>query len=234
MSKSKVAGGLAKWCKAIYEYAEAWKIVKPKEQKQRELAEKLKVAEEEVKVKKAELEVIQSSIAKMEQDYQKLMDYIDQLNDDKVKCERRLVNAEKLLGLLGDEGERWEKSVGIMQAEVEKLVGDVFLAASQISYMGPFTGAYRDRLVEQWQLICSKELVPISEKYSLVNTLGDPVEIRNWNLYSLPSDSVSIDNGILATKTQRWPLMIDPQNQANTWIKKMCKGQSESNNATSA
>jgi len=31
--KSKVAGGLAKWCKAIYEYAEAWKIVKPKEQK---------------------------------------------------------------------------------------------------------------------------------------------------------------------------------------------------------
>ncbi len=33
MSKSKVAGGLAKWCKAMYEYAEAWKIVKPKELK---------------------------------------------------------------------------------------------------------------------------------------------------------------------------------------------------------
>lgn len=72
-----MAGGLAKWCKAIYEYAEAWKIVKPKEQKQRELTEKLKVAENEVKVKKAELEIIQASIAKMEQDYQKLMDYIE-------------------------------------------------------------------------------------------------------------------------------------------------------------
>ncbi len=34
MSKSRVAGGLAKWCKAMYEYAEAWKIVKPKELKQ--------------------------------------------------------------------------------------------------------------------------------------------------------------------------------------------------------
>ena len=43
--KSKVAGGLAKWCKAIYQYAEAWKIVKPKEVRQRELIEKLKVAE---------------------------------------------------------------------------------------------------------------------------------------------------------------------------------------------
>lgn len=43
--------------------------------------------------------------------------------------------------------------------------------------------------------------IPISDKYSLVSTLGDPVEIRNWNLYSLPSDSVSIDNGILSTKS---------------------------------
>ena len=39
-----VAGGLAKWCEAIYQYAEAWKIVKPKEQKQKELLEKLHVA----------------------------------------------------------------------------------------------------------------------------------------------------------------------------------------------
>ena len=90
--------------------------------------------------------------------------------------------------------------------------------------MGPFTGAYRDRLVERWINICQTEKVAISERYSLVNTLGDPVEIRNWNLCTLPSDAVSIDNGILATKTTRWPLMIDPQNQANTWIKKMCKG----------
>jgi dynein heavy chain len=61
-----------------------------------------------------------------------------------------------------------------------------------------------------------------------VNTLGDPVEIRNWNLCSLPSDSVSIDNAILATQTSRWPLMIDPQSQANTWLKKMSKDHSGS------
>ena len=76
MSKSRVAGGLAKWCKAMYEYAEAWKIVKPKELKQLELSEKLKVAEKEVAVKMEALAVIQNSIAKMEADYNKLMDYI--------------------------------------------------------------------------------------------------------------------------------------------------------------
>jgi hypothetical protein len=63
MKGSVVAGGLAKWCKATYEYAEAWKVIKPKEQKARELTDKLKVAEDEVALKKAELYRIQTSIA---------------------------------------------------------------------------------------------------------------------------------------------------------------------------
>lgn len=58
------------------------------------------------------------------------MDYIQELSDNKVKCERRLKNAGKLIDLLGDEGERWEKSVGVLMADSEKLVGDVFIAAA--------------------------------------------------------------------------------------------------------
>ena len=36
-------------------------------------------------------------------------------------------------------------------------------------------------------------------------------QVREWLLAGLPSDGVSIDNGILATRCKRWPLMIDPQ-----------------------
>lgn len=76
VNRSKAAGGLAKWCKATYQYAEAWKIVKPKEQKQRELSEKLRVAEEAVAIKKDELGVIKGEIEKMETEYNHLMEYI--------------------------------------------------------------------------------------------------------------------------------------------------------------
>jgi dynein heavy chain, axonemal len=148
MQRSKVAGGLAKWCKATYEYAEAWKVVKPKELKQRELAEKLRGAEEAVAVKKDELAVIQRELAKMEADYNQLQEYIQQLSDDKIKSERRLANAGKLISLLGDEGERWESTVEILSREIDKLIGDVFIAAASISYIGPFTGFYRDQLIE--------------------------------------------------------------------------------------
>lgn len=75
----------------------------------------------------------------MESDFSAIQDYIDQLNNDKITCERRLVNAGKLIGLLGDEGERWLETVDGLNKEVEKLIGNVFIAAASISYMGPFT-----------------------------------------------------------------------------------------------
>lgn len=124
--------------------------MKPKEQKQRELTEKLQIAEQEVAVKKSEFLVIQNEIAKMEADYDGLMRYINKLDSDKIKFEKRLVNAQKLLVLLSDEGKRWAETVEVLQKEIDKLVGDVFIAASSISYFGPFTGSYREKLVDQW------------------------------------------------------------------------------------
>ena len=53
--------------------------------------------------------------------------------------------------------------------------------------------------------------------------LGDPVSVRNWIVAGLPSDQFSIENGIITSKARRWPLYIDPQGQANKWIRKMEK-----------
>jgi dynein heavy chain len=35
--------------------------------------------------------------------------------------------------------------------------------------------------------------------------------------------SYSVDNAIIVKNANRWPLMIDPQGQANKWIKNMEK-----------
>ena len=43
--------------------------------------------------------------------------------------------------------------------------------------------------------------------------------MRQWNIQGLPIDTFSVENGIIVTKTRRWPLMIDPQGQANKWIR---------------
>jgi len=51
--------------------------------------------------------------------------------------------------------------------------------------------------------------------------MSKPTEVRDWNIQKLPTDQFSTENGILATKTRLWPLMIDPQNQANAWIRNL-------------
>jgi dynein heavy chain, axonemal len=102
-------------------------------------------------------------------------------------------------------------------------VGNVFLSCACISYTGAFTGVYRQRMVSKWVEQCLAKNIPTSNEFSLIKIMGDPVVIRGWNIASLPTDQVSIENGILATKAQRWSLCIDPQQQANKWIKNMEK-----------
>eukprot|EP00731_Ephydatia_muelleri_P009184 Em0004g1522a len=53
------------------------------------------------------------------------------------------------------------------------------------------------------------------------NVLADPYEIRQWNECGLPWDNVSTENAVLVTRGRRWPLMIDPQEQADRWIRSM-------------
>ena len=136
---------------------------------------------------------------------------IQGLDEEKARCERQLVNAGKLLDLLGGEGDRWEKTIVALGQEKIELMGNIFLAAAQISYVGPFTGVYRDKIEEAWRQRCAERAIPITEGADLTKIVGNPVEIQSWAVAGLPSDAVSVRNGILATRTKRWPLLIDPQ-----------------------
>ncbi|KAL1763485.1 dynein heavy chain 1, axonemal, partial [Sigmodon hispidus] len=39
----------------------------------------------------------------------------------------------------------------------------------------------------------------------------------------LPNDTLSVENGVINQYSQRWTHFIDPQSQANKWIKNMEK-----------
>ena len=47
--------------------------------------------------------------------------------------------------------------------------------------------------------------------------LSDAMEIRDWTYSGLPADELSLENAIITVRAKRWPLIIDPQMQANKW-----------------
>ena len=49
----------------------------------------------------------------------------------------------------------------------------MFLAAAEMSYLGPFSGTYREELIEMWKQYCAEQSLSISNNYSLVQTLGN-------------------------------------------------------------
>ncbi|DAZ98018.1 TPA: hypothetical protein N0F65_004508 [Lagenidium giganteum] len=217
---SKAATSLCMWVHAMDVYSKVAKEVGPKRENLERMNQKLAEANAVLQQKQEELRVVNDNVARLEKQCKDTLDEKDKLARDAAVTEKRLVRAEKLISGLSVEGARWKESVAVLSESVLALIGDTFLAAACISYYGPFTGGFRQRIIEKWLSSTQGLGIPCSAHYSLSNTLGSPVEIREWQLNGLPTDSTSTDNAILVTRGERWPLMIDPQGQANKWIKK--------------
>ena len=138
-------------------------------------------------------------------------------------CSKKLDRAEKLIGGLGGEKDRWGKAATTLGIQFDNLTGDVLISAGVVAYLGAFTSAYRQEQTKEWSRMCQEKGIPCSNDFSLNTTLGEQVKIREWTIAGLPTDSFSIENGIVISNARRWPLMIDPQGQANKWVKNMEK-----------
>ena len=90
-----------------------------------------------------------------------------------------------------------------------------------IAYSGPFTAEYRTRMEALWEGKLKDVNLEHTQGVNMRGFLGVPVVIQNWNIAGLPKDDTSTQNGVIIDKTKRWPLMIDPQNQANKFIKNL-------------
>jgi len=99
--------------------------------------------------------------------------------------------------------------------------GDVLLSAGTVAYLGPFEAQVRDDVTLEWADKCAEEGVKCAKDFSLTAILGDPVEIRQWQIAGLPKDRFSTDNAVIVANARRWPLLIDPQGQASKWVRNM-------------
>ncbi|NXN32332.1 DYH3 protein, partial [Nycticryphes semicollaris] len=220
---SSACEGLCKWVRAMEVYDRVAKVVAPKRERLRDAEALLEVQMQKLKTKQAELKEVVDRLQALNNEFDNMNDRKRELENNIELCSQKLVRAEQLISGLGGEKDRWTEAARLLGIRYIDLIGDVLLSSGTVAYLGAFTVDYRLKCQKQWQVLCNEKNIPCSSDFSLSNTLGDPVKIRAWQIAGLPIDSFSIDNGIIVSNSRRWALMIDPQRQANKWVKNMEK-----------
>ena len=129
-------------------------------------------------------------------------------------------------GLTG-ERTRWSADVASLEQQSVMLVGDCLLGSSFLSYLGAFTTDYRrDLAYTKFMDDIRQRSIPLSASFTLEGLLTSDAIVQGWVAKGLPADDHSVQNGILTTKSSRFPLCIDPQQQAVSWIKRTYAGKS--------
>eukprot|EP00758_Cryptobia_borreli_P018936 Tbor_TRINITY_DN7672_c0_g1::TRINITY_DN7672_c0_g1_i1::g.1014::m.1014/K10408/DNAH; dynein heavy chain, axonemal len=218
---SVAAEGLYKWVQAMIQYFKATRIVAPKREQLAIAEKKLDVAKIAQKAAKDKLDDVQRRVAKLENQLQENINRKMQLENEIKLTEIRLGRSEKLLTGLASEQTRWINSVEELKIQHVNMVGMVAVTAGCVAYLGPFTAPYRQKAMETWAEKCRELNIPIADKKYSMDDIADPVKVRDWGQKGLPTDAFSIENGIITTRSQRWCLCIDPQGQANSWIRAM-------------
>lgn len=204
-------------------YARVARSIEPKKEKLKEAEDANAAAEAKLDAKKKELKAVQDNVAGLQLQLARARSKAEKLEQDAETCKVQLGRAEKLLAGLGNESVRWDAASKILEKNIKFVMGDIALAAGFIAYAGPFTAEFRARLISHWLTNAQEVNLTADPNWKCSNILCEPAEIREWNIKSLPTDDLSVENGLLVTRGRRWPLMIDPQGQGNRWIRNMKK-----------
>jgi len=218
---SKAAEGFCKWVLSMEVYDRVAAQVLPKRQALAAAQKSLQAASEELAAKKAQLQEVQDLLDELNQQFELVNQKKKSLEQQVTECSDRLDRAEKLLGGLANEKVRWQERARQLALDFVNVVGNILVASGVIAYLGVFTAAYRDTCVKRWVSLLQSKSIACDSEFQLSRVLGDPVAIRQWGIQGLPKDSFSVDNAIISMNSRRYSLFIDPQGQANRWIRNM-------------
>ena len=218
---SSAGAGLLSWVLAMVNYYEVAKTVAPKRKLVAESEKSLRAAEKGLNKIKEDLSHLSSQLTELRNNFAEKTGEQNELRTKAELMERRLDAASRLMSGLSSEKTRWTKDTVDLNNRKQQLVGDCLLTGSFLSYSGAFTFEFRRKMTYQlWMNDILEREIPLTQPFSLETMLTNEVELSQWANEGLPSDELSIQNGILTIRAKRFPLCIDPQMQAVSWIKR--------------
>jgi dynein heavy chain 1 len=228
---SKACGPLFTWAQSQIRYSSVYNRVQPLREEVEQLEQESQVAKDEKANIEAEVTALESSIMQYKDDYATLIRDVEALKKEMETVTLKVHRAESLITSLSQESERWSKSSEGFQTILRSLVGDGLIMAAFLTYSGFFDFKTRLSLMNQWRNCLDVLGLESREHLSMVESLSKASERLVWQGYGLPSDSLSLENGVILEHCVRFPLIIDPSGHATDFA--MTKYQSSKIQKTS-
>lgn len=109
-----------------------------------------------LETKKAALQEVEDKIAALQLQFAETTQQKEDLERQADECTKKLDRASKLIGGLGGEKDRWTEASWALTQVFNNIVGDVLIGSGVVSYMGPFTANFRDRVISDWIRLCAE------------------------------------------------------------------------------
>lgn len=162
---------------------------------------------------------VQAKLDEMQAQFDQAMAQKQALEDDAAATQKKMDSANALIGALAGEEVRWTAQSKEFDQTIQRLTGDCAMASAFVSYLGPFNREFRELLMNRdFYGDCVKLNIPVTPNMQVAKFLVDDAEVGEWTLQGLPTDELSIQNGIMVTRASRYPVLVDPQGQGRIWI----------------
>ena len=107
------------------------------------------------------------------------------------------------------------------------ILGNSLLGASFFTYAGALTPECRDEAVKEWSSVLKAMGIEYEECF-LASSYLCLKTVLNWHKAGLPEDQAAVASAITINKCRKWPVVIDPQNQAKDFLLNWAAQQSQS------
>jgi dynein heavy chain len=219
-TKSQAGKGLLVWVLAILRYYEVARNVIPLKDRVKEMQKAQAKTERELNELTCLLKTLDAELHDLRKKYDGAKNELSELQLQAAQMQRRLVSASSLIDGLKGEQHRWKIDKGTLEKDYSLTTGNSLLFAAFQSYFGAFNDEFRQNLIKQVMNDLQSRHLSYNEEFKPEDLLLSKLELQTWVGKGLSKDSYSIQNGLLTMLGSRFPLCIDPQEQAFEWIKK--------------
>ena len=212
---SIAAAPMAAWVKANIKYSIVIEKIEPLEAELNEEISKLEQSQRRLQRCEDELEEIDERVASLKTEFGNRTAEADRLTRNLALAGSTLDKAEKLIGQLSGEQQRWKTQVKQLRSDLGKISVKTLLAAGFCTYLAKCPEDVRSQIIDIWSDITNVK------DFSFKKFMSTESQLLHWKQIGLPADDLSHENSLVLhnTANERIPFIIDPASACTSWLK---------------